>query len=87
VTERPDFGQGKPWQRRHEESKGDFVNVRLNVQERAQLRELMQLWRLDNDSTALKMALEFALNVAQGLISKQLWAYLCSPRRVRPGPR
>lgn len=85
--ERPDFGQSKPFERRHAETKGDFVNVRLNEKERQELTELKQMLRLDTNSTALKFALRIAQNVLQCTFGKEMVKFIASPRRVRPGPR
>jgi len=89
MTDRPDFGQSKPFERRHEETKGNFVNVRLNDKERAQLSELMTTWRMDNDSTTMKMAVEFAHHVSQtffkGTLGILLFTQTCPARTKMKG--
>lgn len=88
TEEHPDFGQSKPFEKRYAgESKDDKVDTRLNAQERLMLNELKEMLRLDADSTALKTGMEIAHNVLQGTFGKPLLAYLCSPRRIRPGPK
>ena len=69
--------------RKHPDTTTDIVNVRFNVQERAELEELKAMLSLPADSTALKTALTISLKVLQGTFGKELLAYLCGGRRVR----
>ena len=63
----------------------DIVSIRLNEQERAELREIKDMLRLDADGTAFKFCVTIAKNVLQSVLGKELVRFLTSPRRLRPG--
>lgn len=73
-----------PFVRKHLETQTDIVNVRLNEQERSELKCMKKMLQIDGDSTALKAGVTIALNVLQHTFGESLLSYLCSQRRVRP---
>ncbi len=70
--------------RKHLNTNDDIVNVRFNVEERAELQRLKSLLQFDADGTALKTALSISLNVLDKTFGEPLLRYICSQRRIRP---
>jgi len=66
-----------------EEATSETINIRLNALDRDRLDRLKWLLQESKDGTALKYALEMALNVAQNTLSEKSWLKICSERRNR----
>lgn len=84
VEEHPSF-ERPPFYRKHTDTTDDIISIRLNPQEREQLKRIKQMLRLDADGTALKTCLTISQNVLLGTFGADLLAYLTDARRVRPG--
>ena len=64
-----------------EEATSETINVRLNADNREQLERLKWLLHETKDGTALKYALEIALNVLQSILSERSFIKICSETR------
>ena len=66
-----------------EETTSETINIRLNSLDRNRLDRLKWLLQESKDGTALKYALELALNVLQNTLSEKSWVRICAERRNR----
>lgn len=85
-----DFGQSKPFERRHLKSQDsrDFVNVPMDEEEQAMLRDLKELFHCDKEATVIKKCIAWVHgNVAQSQSTKAFYSWLSEARRVRPGTK
>lgn len=76
-------GQDKPFQVTHGKTEKDSVDIRLNVEERAQLDKFMDLTNIPFEGTAYKIALDIALNVLHNTLGSANLQYLFSQKRRR----
>lgn len=67
-----------------EESGSEILTIRINPKQRERLNILKWLLHEPKDATALKYALEWALNDIQGKLSEDSWRKLCSDTRRKP---
>lgn len=66
-----------------EDATSETINMRLNSTDRDRLDNFKWLLQESKDGTAMKYALEIALNVLQSQLSVKSWVKICSERRNR----
>ena len=67
-----------------EESDSEVLTIRFNKLNREQLDTIKWLLCESKDATALKYALEIAVNEIQHLLGENSWRKICSETRRKP---
>jgi len=62
------------------EARPDFVNVRLNQEEREVLNRLKYLLNIEQDSKALKFGCQIALNVLHNTLTDKMLRYISTQK-------
>ena len=76
-----------PFVRKHLDTATDIINCRLNSEERLVLDQLRKIFHCDSDSTVLKKGMLFLHNVVFGKSQEEIYAWMASQRRLRPGTK
>lgn len=92
MSDAPEFGQSKPFERTHliedAEDEGKWKNLRLNDDEKKVISELMDIFHCDMYGTVIKKCVYLVHGiVTQSPSMRAFFEWLSNERRIRPGPK